>query len=188
MKIICAEHLHAHSLGRSTARGIASVTTDVDGILAPKSFEELDMLEKQIRKKLDSNEPIDVEYWEHLLRSLIIWKARAKLRRVSQSVLKSRLQGLRKMQEEEAGMVRSKVSAILGLPTNSEDTHATDWSPSTHQTEAKEGFEYHVASQSVLDPEPALKIRPQDKALEVVDEKVFLQLTVSFSVILSSGR
>jgi Cactus-binding C-terminus of cactin protein/Conserved mid region of cactin len=59
--------------------------------LSPKSFEELEALEAQIKRKLESNEPIDTDYWEQLLKSLLVWKAKAKLKRVYQSILELRL-------------------------------------------------------------------------------------------------
>ncbi len=48
------------------------MASDIDKILGPKSFEQLEALEKQIQAKLRSDEPIDTDYWEQLLRSLRI--------------------------------------------------------------------------------------------------------------------
>lgn len=66
--------------------GVGFESADIDKILSPKTFEQLVALEKQIRAKLDSDEPIDTEYWERLLSSLIVWKARAKVKRVYDEV------------------------------------------------------------------------------------------------------
>ena len=110
----------------------------------------------QVKKKLDSDEPIDYDYWEQLLRSLRIWKAKAKLRRVSQEIVKERLQALHKQQAEAAVTVQERLQQKLG------STSATT-------------VEYDAS----LDPEPALKLSAEDKALKQVDEMKFLEDIVS---------
>ena len=121
---------------KSEARGTGSVAADIDQLLAPKTFEQLETLEVQVKKKLDSDEPIDYDYWEQLLRNLRIWKAKAKLRRVSQEIVRERLQALRKQQAEAAISVQEKLSEKLG---------------STAVTT--------VAYDAALDPQPLLKLR-----------------------------
>ncbi|KAL1622267.1 hypothetical protein SLS56_008839 [Neofusicoccum ribis] len=153
MKVICKDRRQKSKSSGPEARGVNTVAADVDRLLSPKSLEELEALEKQIRRKLDSNEPIDVDYWEHLLRSLLVWKAKAKLRQLSQTIINSRLQGLRKQQEQEALVVQEKLRGILGPMSDSQSS---------------------VAYTQALDPEPFLKLRSEDKALESVDEKAFL--------------
>lgn len=174
MKIICKDRLRKLKGSAPEARGVSSVSADVDRLLSPKSYEELEALEKQIRRKLDSNEPIDVDYWEHLLRSLIVWKAKAKLRRVSQAIISSRLQGLRKQQQEEALSVQEKLQTILhessswvekqGDNVSAEHSKAGQWS--------------HTPQ---LDPEPLLKLRPEDKTLDSLNETAFLEKIVSIA-------
>ncbi|KAF2138087.1 uncharacterized protein K452DRAFT_234906 [Aplosporella prunicola CBS 121167] len=155
IKVICKDRRQKSESG-SDARGVSSVSSDVDRLLAPKSLEELEGLEKQIRRKLESNEPIDVDYWEHLLRSLIVWKSKAKLRRVAQAVVNSRLQGLRMQQEQEALSVQERLRSILSKPSS-------------------QGREQMAnTATSSLDPEPFLKLRPEDKALECIEEQAFL--------------
>lgn len=158
MKVICKDRRQKSKSSGPEARGVSSVAADVDRLLNTKSLEELEALEKQIRRKLESNEPIDVDYWEHLLRSLLVWKAKAKLRRLSQTIISSRLQGLRKQQEQEALGVQEKLRDILGVSSASQSS---------------------VAYTQALDPEPFLKLRSEDKALESVDEKTFLDNVVS---------
>lgn len=158
MKVICKDRRQKSTSSGPEARGVNTVAADVDRLLGPKSLEELEALEKQIRRKLDSNEPIDVDYWEHLLKSLLVWKAKAKLRRLSQTIVNSRLQGLRKQQEQEALVVQEKLRGILRTGSA-----------------AQSSVEYKLA----LDPEPFLKLRSEDKALESVDEKAFLEKIVS---------
>lgn len=147
----------------SDARGGSSVSSDIDKLLAPKTFEQLETLEVQVKKKLDSDEPIDYDYWEQLLRSLRVWKAKAKLRRVSQEIVNERLQALRKQQSDAAASVQAKISQLLineDGPSNPE--------PSI------------VAYDAAFDPEPLLKLRAEDKALPQIEEKTFLDDLVSF--------
>lgn len=154
MKIICKERLSKSQNAGSSTRGISSVSSDVDKLLGPKTFEELEVLEKQIKRKLNSNEPIDVDYWEQLLKSLQMFKAKARLRKVSQAVVNSRLQVLRKEQQDKAKHVQSQLGDLVGRLRPEADKNEP--SPS-------------------LDPEPLLKLAPEDKSLNTIDERKFLQ-------------
>jgi len=137
------------------------VAADIDRLLAPKSYEQLETLEVQVKKKLDSDEPIDYDYWEQLLRSLRVWKAKAKLRRVSQQIVTERLQTLRKQQAEAAASVQGNIYDLL---TGSQEPDAIQ--PST------------VVYDASLDPQPLLKLRTEDKPLLQVEEKTFLENVV----------
>lgn len=76
-------------------RAVTSVASDVDRILSPKTLEQLEALEKQIKAKLQSNEPIDTDYWEALLKSLLVYKAKAKLKKVCAVIKEARVEMLR---------------------------------------------------------------------------------------------
>ena len=102
MKTISKDRRRQSQQGQPTARGVGAVAADLDKLLGPKSLLELEKLEKQIQTKLSSNEPIDTDYWEHLLNSLLTYMAKAKLRKVSKSIVQSRLDDLRKQQTAEA--------------------------------------------------------------------------------------
>lgn len=137
------------------------MAADIDQLLAPKSYEQLETLEVQVKKKLASDEPIDYDYWEQLLRSLRVWKAKAKLRRVSQEIVRERLHTLRKQQAEAAATVQANVFALL---TGGD---AAETPPTT------------VAYDGAFDPEPLLKLRTEDKSLPQIDGKAFLDNIVS---------
>jgi hypothetical protein len=155
MKLICKERLGKFRSGGPSARGISSVSADVEKLLGPKTYEELEVLEAQIKRKLNSNEPIDVDYWEHLLKSLQTFKAKARLRKVSQAIVKSRLDALRQQQQDEANHARTKLKDFA-------ETRLTSSSTGT-------------SGSSSLDPEPILKLSAEDKSLESVDERTFLR-------------
>lgn len=54
----------------------AAVEEDINRLLAGKSYDHLVALQKQIQTKLTSGEPVDVDYWENLLKKLLVWKAK----------------------------------------------------------------------------------------------------------------
>ncbi|KKK20333.1 hypothetical protein AOCH_007244 [Aspergillus ochraceoroseus] len=155
MKVICKDR---QKISAPEGRALNSVAADINKLLSPKSYEQLQTLEVQVRKKLDSNEPIDTDYWEELLRSLTVWKARAKVKKVFQAVIDERVRGLREQQCEEAESVRSKL-ALLAPVVCGNKAH----------TESIDEEEFRG-----LDPDPLLQIRPEDKAYEVIDEDAFL--------------
>ncbi|RAH75230.1 splicing factor cactin [Aspergillus aculeatinus CBS 121060] len=155
MKVICRDR---QKITGPEGRALSSVASDINRLLSPKSYEQLQTLEVQVRRKLDSNEPIDTDYWEELLRSLTVWKARAKLKKVFQDVIDERVKGLRTQQCEEAESVRAKLAPLapfIRAPSGS------DAQPDHHDFEG-------------LDPDPLLQVRPEDKILEIVDESAFL--------------
>lgn len=179
MQIICNDRRQKLKPQGREGRAVGSVAADVDKLLGPKTYEQLEALEKQIRTKLQSNEPIDVDYWEQLLRSLLIWKAKAKLKNVYQSVLDSRMETLRKQQEEDALEVCSKLQEILMGPAlvvdESTDAPFKDSRDVSQLIRRQPNFQYN----SRHDPEPLLKLHNEDKTSEVVDESVFLQKVVA---------
>jgi hypothetical protein len=169
MKILCADRrAKANSVNPDGSRAVSSVATDVDKLLGSKTLSELETLEEQIIKKLNSNEPIDVDYWNELLRSLRIWKAKASLRKVYSKVISHRLDILRKQQIEEAETVRKKLESILGSKEVFEE--GTEMETETVYRESPV-IEYSKE----MDPEPLLKLRFEDKGLEIIDEKDFLK-------------
>jgi len=160
MTIICNDRrgkLQPNAPGR---RAQEATSADVDRIFQSKTYEQLEALEKQIQSKLRSNEDIDVEYWENLLRGLKSWKARAKLRLVSQSIVQNQLQGLREKQGAAARKMREGFVSLVGSVYH----HAT----STTSVD-------YLA----LDPEPLLKARPEDKGLQIQDQAAFSKTNVS---------
>lgn len=164
MKIICRDRQKTIA---PQGRALNSVAADINRLLGPKSYEQLQTLEVQVKKKLDSNEPIDTDYWEELLRSLGVWKARAKLKKVYQAVIEERVRGLRQQQSEEAESVRAKLAPLAPVIEPGLDDK---------QIEAVDNDEFKG-----LDPDPLLQVRPEDKVLEIVDESAFLSQVVCLS-------
>lgn len=158
MRIICRDR---QKTSAPEGRALSSVAADINRILSPKTFEQLKTLETQVKKKLDSNEPIDTDYWEELLRSLTVWKARARLRNVYQAVIDERVRELQKQQREEAESIREKLAPLA--PILVENSGPSD----------------SISDFQNLDPDPMLQVRPEDKVLEIMDESAFLRQVVS---------
>jgi hypothetical protein len=163
MKTICKDRRQIKSGVQPAARGVGSVAADLDKLLGPKTLAELEKLEKQIRTKLSSNEPIDTDYWEHLLQSLLSYKARAKLRQVSQSIRDARVGGLRKQQAAEAAAFRSRLEARF-QHQDSADGAGNSVPPQQGQDD-----------RNALDPDPLLRLRQEDKNLPSVSAAEFMQ-------------
>ncbi|KAI1420182.1 mid region of cactin-domain-containing protein [Xylaria sp. FL1777] len=72
-------------------RAVSAVTSDVDKILGPKSLEQLEKLEGQIQAKLRSDEVMDTDYWEQLLKNLQVYKAKARLKKIYDTIRDNRL-------------------------------------------------------------------------------------------------
>jgi hypothetical protein len=155
MKVVCRDR-KTSSASAPEGRAVSSVSADIDRLLSPKSYEQLEVLECQITSKLQSNEPIDVDYWEQLLRSLIVWKAKAKLKKVYQSVIEGRLQELRNHQRDEAILMQKKLEPLV--------TGVQSY--------------LNIGDLASLDPEPLLQLRAEDKGLEIMDEAAFLDRVV----------
>jgi hypothetical protein len=151
MKILCRHRLDQLNTTSRGPRGVKSVTADVDRMFSSKSLDELEKLERQIRSKLDSDEDIDVDYWEHLLETLLVWKAKAKVKSLSAQVINERLGRLQREQQEEA----SKFLKGLESSRNVIKSPAFD--------------------DPLLDPEPYLKLKDQFKKYEPIQEADFLE-------------
>lgn len=94
-------------------RANASVKAEITRLLSGKTYDQLVQLQGQVQAKLASGEPIDVDYWEGLLKELVAWKAKAKLRDMHEVVLNNRLEQLRKKQRDEALRYAEEVKNAL---------------------------------------------------------------------------
>lgn len=187
MLIICNDRRQRLKPMGAEGRAVSSVSGDVDKIMAPKSYEQLETLEGQIKAKLQANKDIDVDYWEQMLRSLLIWKAKAKLKSVYQSVLDSRLETLRKEQSEDAQGVCIKLQSVLAGPLRVIEYGSEESVTSDHATQFRFVQPILPYSQN-FDPEPFLKLRNEGKSVEVLDESLFLQkVTAERTKILKLG-
>ncbi|EPB85122.1 hypothetical protein HMPREF1544_08094 [Mucor circinelloides 1006PhL] len=176
---------------RIQSGGVAlTVNQDIHRVLSGKTVSQLSVLQNQIQKKLASNEPIDVEYWENLLKELVIYKAKARLNDMHQEILAARLEQLRNKQREEALKVQEELERVLSMqerevhgqgvvagegiasePVDEALTEAQDQSfmksDATKSTGANSLLleEYNRA----MSPEPMTSLNREDRELEIVD-------------------
>lgn len=136
-------------------------------------MEELDALETSISSKLDSNQPIDVEYWEQLLSSVAIYKAKAELNQVYKAIIDNRLTNLRQQQVSEALVVKGKMALLL--PGSNKDQEGT-----SGQAITSEPLHPVVQYSRQLDLEPVLKLRVEDRGSDVVEELEFIDKIAGF--------
>ncbi|KAK8136027.1 hypothetical protein PG984_003967 [Apiospora sp. TS-2023a] len=127
LQTLCADRKRKIKPMGAEERAVSSVSSDVDRILGPKTLEQLEKLEGQIKAKLQSDEAIDTDYWEQLLRNLLIYKAKARLTKVYEAIKESRVRQLREQDPERADALASS-----GPPTvaSTQDGPATVISPS----------------------------------------------------------
>jgi hypothetical protein len=151
MKVLCQDRIEKLQSASRAARGVKSVNADVDRMFSSKTLNELGALEKQIRSKLDSDEDIDVDYWEHLLNTLLVWKAKANLKIFSQKLVQDRFHKLQTEQKEEATRFEMQ---IIGQSL------------------------YHRIPKfddAQLDPDPSLKLKDEYKKHRSMPEEEYLE-------------
>ncbi len=125
---------------------------------------------------MESNEPIDVEYWEQLLSSIAIYRAKAELNQVYKYIIDSRLANLRQQQASEAMVVKEKLALLL--PRSNEIQKGSGGLSIPRDTDLL--FEPTVQYSRQFDREPLLKLRSEDRASDVIEEAEFISKIVSF--------
>ncbi|PKS08335.1 hypothetical protein jhhlp_005279 [Lomentospora prolificans] len=114
-------------------RAIASVTDNIDKILSPKTYEQLEALEDQIKAKLNSDEDIDTDYWEQLLKRLKVWKARAQAKKIYQDIKAARVEQLKKTNPDKATWLENSDGTVLAKVK----LEASSQTPAAKKPEAK---------------------------------------------------
>lgn len=77
MLIVCEDRLNELDTSRKDHGVVApNIAQEMSAKMAGKTLEELTLLQGQITRKLGGGGVIDVEYWEALLKTLVVWKAK----------------------------------------------------------------------------------------------------------------
>lgn len=116
LEILRNERTIGISAFAAQSRASATVKSAITGLLSGKTYEQLVALQGQVQRKLASGEPVDVEYWEGLLKELIVWKAKGKLRDMHEVTLNNRLEQLRRKQRDEAVRYKDQMKHALNIP------------------------------------------------------------------------
>lgn len=79
MMVVCKDRLdQIESNQRMGVAATAAVESDIANLLSGKTYDDLSALQRKIQDKLTSGEPVDTDYWEGLLKKLLVWKAKAR--------------------------------------------------------------------------------------------------------------
>lgn len=79
MMVVCKDRIDRFKANdQMGVDAAAAVEGDINKLLSGKSYDHLVVLQKQIQAKLTSGEPVDVDYWENLLKKLLVWKAKVR--------------------------------------------------------------------------------------------------------------
>jgi hypothetical protein len=191
-------------------RAHEAVKTEIVSLLKGKTHAQLVSLEGQIKDKLSSGEPVDVDYWEGLLKELVVWMSKvtalpsfisydaapssqariltvtvivtqAKLKDMHEVVLQNRLEQLRRRQRDEAARVQSELQQNL----------ATNFAVNRAMEEAAEDVVMadEVEDEDVeeyereMSPESTEKVSAEDRNLELLDELEELEKLVRRSAL-----
>jgi hypothetical protein len=106
-----------------------------------------------------------------------VYKAKAELKKVYKSVIDSRFQALKSQQIAEAEIVKDKLS-LLSEYAGSATRAASDHEPNSRP----------IVFAGDIDPESQLKIKTEDKTLDVMDESDFLLKIVRSPYITGLGK
>lgn len=189
MIVVCSAALETlrseRTMGRAAFleqnRANESVKSDITNLLRGKSLEELRQLQDSVRAKLSSGDPIDVEYWEGLLKELAVWMAKAKLKAMHEVVLRNRLEHLRLRQRDEAAQVQKELAdtveeeaaANLAAATAVANAEPTDAEPDEIVRE-----EWSPA----MAPKALSKVPLEDQNLQLLDADEELRKLVSLFI------
>jgi hypothetical protein len=111
LRALCSERGKKLKPQGAEERAVSSVSADVDKILGPKTLQQLEKLEGQIKGKLQSDEAVDTDYWGQLLKNLLIYKAKAKLKDICEAIKEARIKQLQEWNPEKASALAASESA-----------------------------------------------------------------------------
>lgn len=171
MMVVCKDRIDR--IKASECMGVeaaVAVESEITALLSGKSYDHLATLQKQIQAKLASGEPIDTDYWEELLKRLLVWKAKAKLKSLHEVVVRNRLEQLRKRQRDEALHAQEELLAGVARSAAQGLKDANYIAPvTTTEPDAQEDMEPYDRSMS-----PSLidirKLTEDEREIDIVTE------------------
>ncbi|PCH41228.1 hypothetical protein WOLCODRAFT_100075 [Wolfiporia cocos MD-104 SS10] len=173
MMVVCKDQLDRIKANKRMGfEAAAAVEADITALLQGKSYEHLVALQKSVQAKLTSGEPIDTDYWEGLLKKLLVWKAKAKLKALHEVVVRNRLEQLRKRQRDEA--LQAQEELLAGVAKSASRGDARNVVPLTNaaqqEADAAEGMELYDRSMSpeLLD---IRKLSYEERQIDIVTAK-----------------
>ncbi|PFH52659.1 hypothetical protein AMATHDRAFT_139448 [Amanita thiersii Skay4041] len=148
MMVVCKDRLERFRSGeRIGMEAAAAVEADITTLLSGKSYDDLAALQRKVQEKLSSGEPVDTDYWENLLKKLLVWKAKAKLKSLHEVVVRNRLEQLRKRQRDEA--LQAQEELLAGVARNA----------------SRKPVENIIPSEAVDQEDITQEVEPYDRAM-----------------------
>lgn len=175
MLLVCASALEEARTKRrlgsayeSQLRSHEALRAEFSTLLRGKTIEQLNGLQESVQRKLTSGEPIDVEYWEQLLKELIVHKAKSKLRDMHQIVLRNRLEQLRRQQRDEAKAVRDQLANSIQPIAELHPSNDMDEDGQLQQM----GSQAREAWDASMEPPALTHLTNEDRALDLVEDNM----------------
>ncbi|KAF9468862.1 mid region of cactin-domain-containing protein [Collybia nuda] len=181
MMVVCKDRLDTIKANQRSGSGSSmAVEADITALLSGKSYDDLVSLQRKIQEKLTSGEPVDTDYWEGLLKKLLVWKAKAKLKALHEVVVRNRLEQLRKRQRDEALLAQEEL--LAGVARSASKKWSAEMVPVMEVPEpetipAEEIEEYDRAMSPILLDITKLPLeeREIDILTEVEDRRILLE-------------
>ncbi|KAF9534919.1 mid region of cactin-domain-containing protein [Crepidotus variabilis] len=172
MMVVCKDRLdRIQSNERIGTEAAAAVEADISKLLSGKSYEGLVALQRGVQEKLTSGEPVDTDYWEGLLKKLLVWKAKTKLKALHEVVVRNRLEQLRKRQRDEALLAQEEL--LAGVARSAARRLVPDVAPSEEVNEvilAEDVEPYHRSMSPPLIDITQLTVEERDIDIIILQE------------------
>lgn len=189
MIVVCSAALETlrseRSMGRAAFleqnRANESVKNDITNLLRGKSLDELRQLQDSVRAKLSSGDPIDVEYWEGLLKELAVWMAKAKLKAMHEVVLRNRLEHLRLKQRDEAAQVQKELADTADEEAAASLAASAAAAAANASADEEAEAVVHEEWSPAMAPKSVSKVPMEDQNLQLLDADEELKKLVSGS-------
>ncbi|KAJ7068024.1 mid region of cactin-domain-containing protein [Mycena amicta] len=179
MMVICKDRLERIQLSeRMGVEAAAAVESDIAALLSVKSYDQLVSLQRQIQEKLTSGEPVDVDYWENLLKKLLVWKSKAKLKSLHEVVVRNRLEQLRRRQRDEAIQAQEELMAGVAKSASQRTDAAVELIvEQQEEVTPQEMVNYHRdMSPPLLD---LRKLTSEERQVDILTEKEILRTLIA---------
>jgi len=114
-----------------------AINSDVHDIFKGKTSKELDELQASITQQIESGVAVDVEYWESLLKKLVVFRAKAKLKEIHADMLRRKLAELETMQAKQSVNSNGEASKSSTSSTTTATTTKSTEKPESSKPEPK---------------------------------------------------
>jgi len=99
-----------------------NIEEDINDMFKGKSFAQLTKLQSEIISRINSGTAMDIEYWESVLKKLVVIKAKAQLKEIHAQLLRKRLELLQQQQAAEEKSTEDMTTIATSPPIFEEST------------------------------------------------------------------